>query len=115
MVKGDNKGHKYEKNIVQILKDKKLMPAEVAGAGSGPGIDAFFLHQGKEYSVEVKNRANGAEFGQKRLIPEKKGKEWKWNWAPKVIDEKITKYYYTLFYIQPSLPMDRREFRRRMY
>ena len=93
MVKGDNKGHKYEKKIVQILKDKKLMPAEVAGAGSGPGIDAFFLHQGKEYSVEVKNRANGAEFGQKRLIPEKKGKEWKWNWAPKVIDEKITKYY----------------------
>ena len=51
MVKGDNKGHKYEKNIVQILKDKKLMPAEVAGAGSGPGIDAFFLHLGKKYSV----------------------------------------------------------------
>ena len=93
MVKGDNKGHKYEKKIVQILKDKKLMPTEVAGAGSGPGIDAFFLHQGKEYSIEVKNRANGAEFGQKRLIPEKKGKEWRWNWAPKVMDEKITKYY----------------------
>ena len=93
MVKGDNKGHKYEKKIVEILKNKKLMPTEVAGAGSGPGIDAFFLHRGKKYSVEVKNRANGAEFGQKRLIPEKKAKEWKWNWAPKVIDQKITKYY----------------------
>ena len=57
MVKGDNKGHKYEKKIVQILKDKKLMSTEVAGAGSGPGIDAFFLHRGKKYSVEVKNRA----------------------------------------------------------
>ena len=70
MVKGDNKGHKYEKKIVQILKNKGLMSNEVAGAGSGPGIDAFFLHRGKKYSVEVKNRANGAEFGQKRLVPE---------------------------------------------
>jgi len=93
VVKGDNKGHKYEKNIVQILKDKKLMPAEVAGAGSGPGIDAFFLHRGKKYSIEVKNRANGAEFGQKRLVPEKKGKEWKWDWAPKVKGMKITDHY----------------------
>ena len=93
MVKGDNKGHRYEKKIVEILKNKKLMPTEVAGAGSGPGIDAFFLHRGKKYSVEVKNRANGAEFGQKRLIPEKKGKEWKWDWAPKVKGMKITDHY----------------------
>ena len=93
MVKGDNKGHRYEKKIVQILKDKKLMSTEVAGAGSGPGIDAFFLHRGKKYSIEVKNRANGAEFGQKRLVPEKKGKEWKWDWAPKVKGMKITDHY----------------------
>jgi len=93
VVKGDNKGHRYEKKIVEILKNKKLMPTEVAGAGSGPGIDAFFLHRGKKYSVEVKNRANGAEFGQKRLIPEKKGKEWKWDWAPKVKGMKITDHY----------------------
>ena len=93
MVKGDNKGHRYEKKIVEILKNKKLMPTEVAGAGSGPGIDAFFLHRGKKYSVEVKNRANGAEFGQKRLIPEKKGKEWRWDWAPKVKGMKITDHY----------------------
>ena len=96
MVKGDNKGHRYEKKIVEILKNKKLMPTEVAGAGSGPGIDAFFLHRGKKYSVEVKNRANGAEFGQKRLIPEKKGKEWKWDWAPKVKGMKITDHYIKL-------------------
>ena len=96
MVKGDNKGHRYEKKIVEILKNKKLMPTEVAGAGSGPGIDAFFLHRGKKYSVEVKNRANGAEFGQKRLVPEKKGKEWKWDWAPKVKGMKITDHYIKL-------------------
>ena len=96
MVKGDNKGHKYEKKIVQILKNKGLMSNEVAGAGSGPGIDAFFFHRGKKYSIEVKNRANGAEFGQKRLVPEKKGKEWKWDWAPKVKGMKITDHYIKL-------------------
>ena len=50
-------------------------------------------NKGKQYSIEVKNRANGAEFGQKRLIPVKSGKQWEWGWAPKVKDEDITKYY----------------------
>ena len=93
MVKGDNKGHKYEKKIVEILQKRSLMPSEISGAGSGPGVDAIFIHKGKQYSIEVKNRANGAEFGQKRLIPVKSGKQWKWEWAPKVKDEDITKYY----------------------
>ena len=93
MVTGDNKGHRYEKKIVEILKQKKLMPNELAGAGSGPGVDAMFIHKGKKYSIEVKNRANGAEFGQKRLIPEKKDNEWRWEWAPKVKDLEITKHY----------------------
>ena len=53
MVKGDNKGHKYEKKIVGILQNKGLMPVEISGAGSGPGVDAFFTHKGKKYSVEV--------------------------------------------------------------
>ena len=48
MVKGDNKGHKYEKKIVEILKNKKLMPTEVAGAGSALGLMLSFC-------IEVKN------------------------------------------------------------
>ena len=93
MVTGDNKGHRYEKKIVQILKDKGMMSNEISGAGSGPGVDALFTHQGKKYTVEVKNRANGAEFGQKRLIPEKKDGEWEWEWAPAVKNLDITKHY----------------------
>ena len=96
MVTGDNKGHRYEKKIVQILKDKGMMPNEISGAGSGPGVDALFTHQGKKYTVEIKNRANSAEFGQKRLIPYLESNTWKWNWAPRVIDENITKYYTNL-------------------
>ena len=89
MVKGDNKGHKYEKKIVKILQDRGLMSSEISGAGSGPGTDAFFIHKGKKYSIEVKNLP-AAEFGQKRLIPKLENKKWKWTWAK---DEEITRYY----------------------
>ena len=53
MVKGDNKGHKYEKKIVEILQKRSLMPSEISGAGSGPGVDAMFIHKGKQYYIDV--------------------------------------------------------------
>ena len=94
MVKGDNKGHAYEKKIFKILKEKQLLPPGTKkGAGSGPGTDTPFLHKKKEYRLEVKNSVTAPDYGQKRLIPYLDGKKWRWNWAPKVIDEKITKYY----------------------
>ena len=93
MVTGDNKGHKYEKKIVQILEDKKIIPSGTAVAGSGPGTDITFFHNKKEFKVEIKNSVTDPDYGQKRLIPKKIGSEWKWNWAPGVIDEDITKHY----------------------
>jgi hypothetical protein len=93
MVYGDNKGHRYEKKIVQILEDKKIIPIGKHGAGSGPGTDITFFHNKKEYKVEIKNSVTDPDYGQKRLIPEKIGDEWQWGWAPGVINENITKYY----------------------
>ncbi len=52
MVKGDNKGHKYEKKIVEILQKRSLMPSEISGAGSGPGVDAIFIHKGNYISID---------------------------------------------------------------
>jgi len=93
MVTGDNKGHVYEKKIVKILKKKNLLPDGSFGAGSGPGTDVVFLHKKKKYKLEIKNSVTAPDYGQKRLIPYLSGKTWKWDWAPGVIDEKITKYY----------------------
>ena len=93
MVYGDNRGHTYEKKIVQILKDKKIIPRGKHGAGNGPGTDITFFHNKKEFKIEIKNNVIDPDYGQKRLIPKKIGKDWKWNWAPGVIDENITKYY----------------------
>jgi hypothetical protein len=96
MVTGDNKGHVYEKKIVKILQDRKLVPEGATGAGSGPGTDAVFLHNKKQFKLEIKNNVTSPDYGQKRLIPYLEGKKWKWNWAPGVIDEKITKHYTSL-------------------
>jgi hypothetical protein len=93
MVTGDNKGHVYEKKIVKILKERMLIAKGTYGAGSGPGTDVIFIHKGKNYKLEIKNSVTAPDYGQKRLIPYQDGKKWRWNWAPKVIDEKITKYY----------------------
>ena len=93
MVTGDNKGHVYEKKIVKILKKRMLIAKGTYGAGSGPGTDVIFIHKGKNYKLEIKNSVTAPDYGQKRLIPYQDGKKWRWNWAPKVIDEKITKYY----------------------
>ena len=93
MVTGDNKGHKYEKKIVKILEDKNIIPSGTAGAGNGPGTDVTFFHNKKKVKVEIKNSVTDPDYGQKRLIPKKIGSEWKWNWAPGVIGEDITKHY----------------------
>ena len=93
MVTGDNKGHVYEKKIVRIMSEKKIVPEGLIGAGSGPGTDITFLHNSKKFKIEIKNSITSPDYGQKRLIPEKINGLWKWNWAPSIRDEKITKHY----------------------
>ena len=78
------------------MNEREIIPAGKQGAGSGPGTDITFLHNGEEYKIEIKNSVTDPDYGQKRLIPEKIGNEWKWNWAPSVRDEKITKHYTSL-------------------
>ena len=93
MVLGDNKGHVYEKKIVQILEERQLLPVGTAGAGSGPGSDIALSYRGTKYRIEIKNNVIGPDYGQKRLIPKKVDGAWKWDWAQSVKELKITKYY----------------------
>ena len=90
MVIGDNKGHTYEKKIVKILQDRKLVPEGATGAGSGVGTDIPFIHKNKEYRLEIKNNAIDPDYGQKRLIPKLSGDKWIWTWSS---DEKIVEHY----------------------
>lgn len=90
MVTGDNKGHVYEKTIVDILTKRNIIPDGLAGAGSGPGTDIFFVHGKKTYKLEVKNNVVGPDYGQKRLLPFKTDGGWKWKLAK---DEYVTRFY----------------------
>lgn len=90
MVKGDNKGHAYEKMIVEMLRKKKCIGEYDRGAGSGGGTDVTFVHRGKRFKLEIKNNIRDPDYGQKRLIPVREGGGWKWTWAAK---ESIVDYY----------------------
>lgn len=90
MVTGDNKGHIYEKKIVKILRDKKIILDGFTGAGSGSGTDIFFVHGEKTYKMEVKNNIIDPDYGQKRLLPFKTDVGWKWKWAK---DVDVTRFY----------------------
>lgn len=63
----DNLGHAYEKEIVDKLKKIKFTPKEFQGAGSSNiHADAVFIHNRKEYNLEVKQKPS-ADFGQIEL------------------------------------------------
>lgn len=59
----DNKGHKYEKKIAKIMKEKQVhLPKEPAG--SSGDTDLEFLHKGGKYSLELKENVTKPDWGQ---------------------------------------------------
>ena len=80
MVTGDNKGHKYEKQIEDILK-KKRIPMTQGPAGSGGGTDMKILHNNKEITLEIKNNVKDPDYGQCLVKPKLVGKKWIWEWS----------------------------------
>ena len=63
MVYGDNKGHRYEKRIADILKNNNVKLLKEP-AGSSGDTDLEFLHKNKKFSIEVKENAVGPDWGQ---------------------------------------------------
>ena len=88
MVYGDNKGHRYEKTITKILKNKKIVLTREP-AGSTVETDLEFVHNSNQYNLEMKNNAVGPDWGQVGLRYVKD--EWKWTTSKKRDD--IIKIY----------------------
>ena len=63
MVHGDNKGHRYEKKIAEIMKEKQVQLSKEP-AGSSDGADLEFVHLGKQYSLEMKENVIKPDWGQ---------------------------------------------------
>ena len=108
MVQGQNEGHIYEDKIGQELLEQKIVVKQVCPdchkyekfssvqekcpscdielkltAGSGTQEDIIFKHNGKDFSLEVKNSARDPDWGQCALRPYPKGGKWIWDWTKK--------------------------------
>ena len=80
MVYGDNKGHRYEKRIADILKNNNVKLLKEP-AGSSGDTDLEFLHKNKKFSIEVKENAVGPDWGQVGL--KYKNNLWEWSSSKK--------------------------------
>lgn len=88
---GDNKGHRYEKKITELMKKNKIqLPKEPAG--SSGDTDLEFLHKSKKYSMEMKENAVGPDWGQVGL----KYKNNSWEWSSSEKRKQIIKVYDSL-------------------
>jgi len=94
MVTGDNKGHKYEKQIADILKKKKI-PMPQGPAGSGGGTDMTILYNKKKITFEMKNNTRDPDYGQCVIKPKLVGKKWIWEWSKDAKKKKpeVIKFY----------------------
>ena len=89
MVYGDNKGHRYEKKIAEIMKSKKVELLDDP-AGSSSGADLEFWHLGKKVSLELKESVTGPDWGQVGIKYD--SDKWKWSSARKGKKEIIEVY-----------------------
>jgi len=80
MVYGDNKGHRYEKRMADILKNNNVKLLKEP-AGSSGDTDLEFLHKNKKFSIEVKENAVGPDWGQVGL--KYKNNLWEWSSSKK--------------------------------
>jgi len=89
MVYGDNKGHRYEKKIAEIMK-KKQVTLSKEPAGSSGDVDLEFQHNSQKFSLEMKENVTDPDWGQVG-IKYKSGK-WEWSSAAKSKNEIIKVY-----------------------
>ena len=83
--KKDKKGKKiilgflYEDKIIEILKKKNLIPQDTKRTGGSDKADLVVNYKGNKIIIELKDKNQGADYGQKELI-------WSsdklWSWSP---------------------------------
>lgn len=74
----DNKGLEYERKIKEILIARGLLPFHLLGKLTVTGNDAGFVHKGREFFLEIKNRT-APDYGAKKIVYDPAKKAWKWN------------------------------------
>lgn len=86
----DNKGHKYEKMVAEIMKEKQIEILKEP-AGSVDGTDLEFLNNGKKCSLEMKNNVTDPDWGQVAIKYELD--HWEWSKRAQKMKKEIIKVY----------------------
>ena len=96
MVQGPNKGHRYEEKFSSVQEKCPSCNVDLQlTAGSGDQEDIIFRHEGKDFSLEVKNNPKDPDWGQCVLKPIPKNGKWVWDYSDKAkkTKSKLLEYY----------------------
>ena len=74
----ENKGLLYEKKIKDILTGRNLLPPALAAKLAQSENDAGFVHNGKEFFLELKN-ISAPDYGARQIDYDSATGNWKWN------------------------------------
>jgi len=74
----ENKGLIYERKIKDILTNRNLLPPSLAAKLVPTENDAGFVHNGKEFFLELKN-ISAPDYGARQIDYDAATKNWKWN------------------------------------
>lgn len=74
----ENKGLLYEKRIKDILTERNLLPPALAAKLVQSENDAGFVHNGKEFFLELKN-ISAPDYGARQIDYDSATNNWKWN------------------------------------
>ncbi|HIF61592.1 MAG TPA: hypothetical protein EYQ38_01330 [Candidatus Pelagibacter sp.] len=105
MTKKSNKGFDYEDKIIKKLKEKKKISQNIKRTGGSDKADIVVKHKGNKIIIELKNKDQGADYGQKELIwnPDK---FWSWSLGKDKIEDGTVKLFKSLNIIKNYINKD---------
>ena len=100
-----NKGFEYEKKIIKILKKEKLIPEDKKITGGSDKADLVVNYRGNKIIIELKNKDQGADYGQKELIWNS-DKLWSWSLGKNKTEDATVKLFKGLKIIENYIDKD---------
>ena len=100
-----NLGFEYEKKIIKILRKEKLIREDKKITGGSDKADLVVNYGGNKIIIELKNKDQGADYGQKELIWNS-DKLWSWSLGKNKTEDATVKLFKGLKIIENYIDKD---------